>query len=288
MITWENYEEYMMMHADGELQPHEEVALQVFLDANPQLKSEMAAYEKARIVPDMTEVYEHKQLLLKQEPERRKMILLPNWRTYGMAAGIAAVLAFGYFAIVDRSSNVQPVVVRNDTGKIPAQTTTQTIAVVPDAPADTDNHVLPATTQNSGNNSMQHSVTTVKGHTGNLATATHKKNKPTNEPITIPMRPGTTTLTELASTGLHKLPVAGNTFTAAQTTELPDYNVAISTPERRSWIDKLPIDDNKKEKLNSAADKLADTREQVSDLKQDISGQSLSIRVERRKLIFSF
>ena len=57
MITWENYEEYIMMHADGELTPAEENALMAFVNEHPELKKELAAYELTRMTPDTTQEF---------------------------------------------------------------------------------------------------------------------------------------------------------------------------------------------------------------------------------------
>jgi hypothetical protein len=94
MVTWDNYEEYMVMHADGELNASEEQALQAFISGHKELQSEMALYEQIRLSPDTTEVFVNKGQLLKQEPAGR-VISLKQWRSYGIAAGLAALLCLG-------------------------------------------------------------------------------------------------------------------------------------------------------------------------------------------------
>ena len=56
MISLENYEEYMILHADGELQPAEEQELMAFLDAHPELKAEMTAYDLTRLSPSFSRI----------------------------------------------------------------------------------------------------------------------------------------------------------------------------------------------------------------------------------------
>jgi len=52
MVNLENYEEYMMMYADGELNEAETKALMDFVDANPELAKELEAYSATKLVPD--------------------------------------------------------------------------------------------------------------------------------------------------------------------------------------------------------------------------------------------
>jgi hypothetical protein len=94
MVTWENYEEYMIMHADGELTASEEQALQAFISEHKELQSEMALYEQMRLAPEQAEVFDHKKQLLKTETATH-VINLKQWRAYGAAAGILALICLG-------------------------------------------------------------------------------------------------------------------------------------------------------------------------------------------------
>jgi hypothetical protein len=91
MITWENYEEYIVRYADKELRPEEERALMTFIAANPELNAELKAYETLRMEPDETIMYENKELLIKPVPANR-ILIFPHWQRYAVAAGIAALV----------------------------------------------------------------------------------------------------------------------------------------------------------------------------------------------------
>ena len=84
------------MHADGELQPTEEQELMSFVDAHPELKSELALYNRTRLPADDTIVYAHKDSLLRDETPTR-IIAFPLWKRYAIAAGIAALLFVSFF-----------------------------------------------------------------------------------------------------------------------------------------------------------------------------------------------
>jgi hypothetical protein len=85
MVNKENYEEYMLLYADGELSEAEVKALHAFVDANPELRSELEAYKATHLVPDTTMVYEHKEKLMKSSGGG-KTIALGKWWMYAAAA----------------------------------------------------------------------------------------------------------------------------------------------------------------------------------------------------------
>jgi anti-sigma factor RsiW len=87
MVTIENYEEYLMMAADGELDGAEQIALNKFLRLHPSLAAEVEAWDTMRLQPDESVVYEAKESLLKKEPKR----IAIGWKPIALAA--AAVLA---------------------------------------------------------------------------------------------------------------------------------------------------------------------------------------------------
>lgn len=91
MVNLENYEEYMMMYADGELNEAETKALMDFVAANPELAKELEAYSATKLVPDTTMVYANKDQLMKAPPAGGRTI---GMRTWWMYAAAAAVLLF--------------------------------------------------------------------------------------------------------------------------------------------------------------------------------------------------
>jgi len=89
MVTMDNYEEYLLLYADGELDKEEEKALLDFIAAHPELKGEMDLYTAIKLVPDENLVYSNKQQLMKTAG---KTVGFRNVWAYGVAAACAAVL----------------------------------------------------------------------------------------------------------------------------------------------------------------------------------------------------
>jgi len=97
MVTFENYEEYMMLYADGELP---EAAIEKLLDfvaQHPELKGELNAYMSTRLQPEMEMVFADKESLLQPVPEKK--IIALGWIRYGLAAGLALLIGIGVYRL---------------------------------------------------------------------------------------------------------------------------------------------------------------------------------------------
>lgn len=120
MVNMENYEEYMLLYADGELTPDEEQALLAFVAQHPHLQKELDAYAATILQPDTHMVFADKDSLLKKE-EPKRIALLGNWKVYAAAASI--ILFAVIFAITNNSNNIQqvPLQAATDTTTPPEQ-----------------------------------------------------------------------------------------------------------------------------------------------------------------------
>lgn len=87
MVTWENYEEYLLLHVDGELNDADQRALLGFVALHPEVEDELKLYQSTVLAADTTMVYEHKEALLKAA-FTAKTIALGQWWKYGVAAGV--------------------------------------------------------------------------------------------------------------------------------------------------------------------------------------------------------
>lgn len=120
MVNMENYEEYMLLYADRELNPEQEQALLAFVQEHPELKAELDAYAATRLQPDESLVFTGKDTLIKTEPGGRTM-WLSGWRAYAAAASV--ILFIVLFSINRYSTEeLQPVVVKNGTITPPVTT----------------------------------------------------------------------------------------------------------------------------------------------------------------------
>jgi len=284
MITWDNYEEYMMMHADGELRPDEEQELQAFINAHPQLKKELAAYELTRSTPDTTQGFTNKNSLLKPVP-RKYIIAFPQWVKYSVAAGIAAIIFISLFKYqqISRQNIEPPVAVTTP----PAQKKEDSTPVAKTIAQQTNaNQVTPADT----------TVKPVTAPTVNVA-AINKANKQpvatheTKQPNDTAQAPNTalTTIHELPIAGTASMPYNNNAPVLHDVKDVPAYAVKENNeePEETFW-DKLPIEDIKKEQLKSIANTVINVFKDVSAAKEDVLEKTISVKIEKRKLRISF
>ena len=95
-------------------------------------------------------------------------------------------------------------------------------------------------------------------------------------------------MTAVAAGEIKKQPVSNAVNDKLQPVPLTEYAIADIKAEKTSWIDKLPITDEKKEQLNNVANTLTDGVAKANSLKESITDKSVSVRVEKRKLILSF
>ncbi len=90
MITLDNWEEYAILRADGELDAAGQAALEAFLSAHPELADEARLYDAMKMEPDETVVFAGKENLLKPEP---RVIRIDARRVvWAVAAGVALLV----------------------------------------------------------------------------------------------------------------------------------------------------------------------------------------------------
>lgn len=108
MVNRENYEEYILLYVDKELNALEEQALLKFLEQHPERKEELSAYQNTVFTPDEHLVYADKESLIKKDT---KVIPWWNgWKTYSAAASLLfAILVIGYslYKPVDKTQVAQ-------------------------------------------------------------------------------------------------------------------------------------------------------------------------------------
>lgn len=113
MVTMENYEEYLLLHADGELSGAEEKALEAFMTQHPGVRKEMELYMTAKVQPEMGMVYEGKEQLLRK-PAR--VVPLLQGRRLAAAAAVVAIAGLGVWKwLQPNTTNITVVQVNNNT-----------------------------------------------------------------------------------------------------------------------------------------------------------------------------
>jgi hypothetical protein len=298
MINLENYEEYMVMHADGELSPSEEQELMNFLYEHPELQSELTAFSMTKMIPDTDIVFEKKDALMQPE-EGKKVIAFPVWRKYAVAAGVAAIFFVSYWKLHTGSTEEMTTV---------AAVTTPPAATTPEAPATNPTENI-TSQQNTGNtnNTTPAPVKTTE------TPAPQQKTMLAANTVT-PNSVKQMDRVSVAKNTTHETAVAANTikttdqispvepaemiawknqenFSEVFVTNVPPASIYMHEGDERgtsSIIDKLPIDELKKKGMEHVASAVATGYNKVHALREEISGSAISLKIEKRKLVISF
>ncbi len=287
MIGWENYEEYMMMHADGELQPAEERELMEFVAAHPELNAELKAYSLTRLSPDESFVYTDKNSLLRTEPSKR-VVAFSQWRRYAIAAGVALLISFSVYKYREVNNSTNSVVVTSSPATVapkavqPAIDTTTTVVHQPARVPATDVAVVahPPKPAPVANHKQHNTVPVIKEEKQERDIAIVKD---TLAPIryvgTVDDPPQ---LVKIEAPANHVDTAAA--VTALRIADVQDDNKI----KRKSFIDRLPIDESNKHQLKNLFRFAKATYHGVSKAKQALDGGEITVRVEDNKLRISF
>jgi hypothetical protein len=293
MINWENYEEYMMMHTDGELSAAEEQELMSFLYEHPELQSELTAFSMSKMIPDTTIIYTKKDTLLQPATEK-KVIAFPVWKKYAVAAGVAAILFLSFYKLTTDATeptttvaaNTQPAVNTTPIGNTENNTAATAATEQNTAPAAQPQQQV-AVAGTPTNTIYTRSIATPKAinkdrSTGNNAAS----NQAVAAVTTMPAEPiGKVVPAEMIAWKNNP------DFSAPVVTNLPPIAINIYEGDEttgNSLIDKLPIDELKKKGIESVATAMANGYDKVNAIRQEISGSVISLKIEKRKLVVSF
>jgi len=280
MITWKNYEEYMMMHADGELTPAEEQELMSFLFEHPELQAELTAFSMSKMTPDNELVFAGKEQLLKPAGVR-KIVAFPAWQRYAVAAGVAAILFFSYLKFSTDPTDNTPAVAQAQ----PAQPAATLPAKSQPAPVN-----QPATNTTQPNSDLKLAIVT-------------KKEKPVKHPsartkqLDYP-QPEAVAATQPAPETINRIiPAEMVAYINRQNIPVPTvtnvppaaiYNYEDNEDTRGALLVKIPIDELRQKGKENVATAIAMGYDKINAIKQEIEESSISLKIEKRKLIVSF
>ncbi len=298
MINLENYEEYMVMHADGELSPSEEQELMNFLYEHPELQSELTAFSMTKMIPDTDIVFEKKDALMQPE-EGKKVIAFPVWRKYAVAAGVAAIFFVSYWKIHTGSTEevtTVAAVTNQPAATTPvAPVTNTTVNPTPEQnPNNTDNTV-PATTNTTETQAPQQK-TMLAANTTKHDRVKHadRVNGVKNTTHETAVAANNTVATEQINPVVPAEMIAWKNqenFSEVFVTNVPPASIYMHEGDEKgtnSIIDKLPIDELKKKGMEHVASAVATGYNKVHALREEISGSAISLKIEKRKLVISF
>jgi hypothetical protein len=267
MVNWNNYEEYMLLHTDGELGEAEVKELMDFIKVHPDLSEELERFRSVKLAPDMTMVYPFKGELLRKE--QLKTIAMPrNWMYYGAAAGVALLV------LVMLPWNRQPN--NNNVAKtVPVSHQTELVKTVPNEPYQT------STVKEPANNTTPNTIAAIK----NTVAQT-----PASGTIDKPARQIEKTQLETMNSNTGMLASRNPEPTALSPKQLPEPGiqaVAIeeeTTQEKQEFLAWLPIAEEKKQGLESIRNDLSDRLANAKAVRDEIKGADVVVRLGNRDL----
>ncbi len=281
MITWENYEEYIMMYADGELQPAEIEALMAFVEQHPELKKELEQYGQVRLVPDADIVFVDKASL--QRPSPSKRMAFPLWTRYSVAAAVLLLIATALFRFMNPGTQVSEIAKVDTAKQVPVPVTNDRAPQVAEAKENT------AIAQDSAI-----AATPVIRNNNTRAVVIHKSvkeqmKKEGEMPMPV-LRQAMEPIEELTMAVVKEMPSAKAAPVEPEIREVPAYTLAADEEEtgKSTFLDRLPIDDLKRNQVKNIAGAVSDAYNEVRAAREDLYRKSISIRVEKKRLLISF
>jgi len=275
MITRENYEEYIMMRVDGELPPVAVRELMQFLAENG-LQGELEAYMGTKLVADTTVMFAGKNNLVKTPAKR---MALPIWVRYSAAACVAAMLLIGAYRWVLTGST-------HDVAKTTTVKELPKVSTATQEPKAAHTAALAVVAADTTKNTQVAAIakTTIVKHNYQVI-------KPVPAVTNHVVKPNTIVklnIDRVATTEVAKLSLPKPEIQLQATVSVPEYSVSVNEPEtaarddKRSFFDRLPIDELKKKTLKNIGESIA------NEIKNDPDEKALSIKIEKRKLLVSF
>ncbi len=276
MVNLENYEEYLLMEADGELNETERKALYDFLEQHPELKKELDAYMSVKLVPDTNLIYTDKNQLLKKEQAGGRIIGFNRMFAYGAAAML--VIALAIFALNNRP---EPVQIAKTEPVIRKTVTTPQPTVVEETPAEEKilhSPVSPVTNEKAAQQAARPVLVRAK---------TKKPETPVAQPAhqTIAQVENNTKVTEKCSTpkseNLQRIPSVAATETLAMAE--PDQNQEPDAP-KKNLLASLPVREEKLLGLNDFSDKVTEKVEEIKAVRAKFKDADISFKIGKKEL----
>lgn len=271
MVNMENYEEYMLLEADGELGEAERKVLYAFLEQHPELLKEMEMYMATKPVPDTQMVFANKEQLLKKQGG--STIAFGGRWMYAAAACVAALIAIIMWKRLP-STNETNTIVKTD----------NTINTIAKSPVVYDTakefHSQPGNPVAIENKTPVKQKRTVQKHQPTLMPVVQEEKlahevtekivpeikQEIPQPITaIPEQKVQTDVTMIASNEEVKVPIVA---------EEPE-------PEKREALAWLPI---KKEGLNVLAEVVNEKIEKIKEVRNSLKDTDVSFRIGNKEL----
>lgn len=268
MVTLENYEEYIVLLVDGELDTAGQAELEAFMQLHPELREELSLYENVRLTPDTTQVFENKESLLRKEPGGRT-INFTGWFRYGAAAGLALLIALGVMKWTgddtDNNIAVKDTVEHTNT---PIAKSVDTAVSAPEQ----EEEVIVQEEKKKKENKVMPVVPTQKIEVANV------KEDRKRVQVDVP---------EKLEVAVNKLPANRNTSVQYEAIPIPilpkTQEPAPIQPEREAlaW---LPISEDRKEGLNMLGEAITAQVDRVKEVRDNIKNTDLAVKLGKKEI----
>lgn len=283
-VNWENYEEYMLLDADGELNAEDQRALYAFVDEHPELRKELDAYKATKMLPDLGIVFKDKGSLIK--PERKTIAFNPGMR-YALAAGLAAILIIAglkWFNAPEESTSVvasnnningvsQPV-------KIKTPKDTEELHSKPTAPIAIENKI-PKTVVAANTNRKKVEKMPLSNQPAPQQIAYQKE----EQKLPAPEQPK---LVEPLPVTKAPMPEPVTSIVTAEQVqkETPTVSapVEVNKKEDKKFLAWLPVSEEKKQGVNELTAAVGDKIEKIKNIKNKLKDSDVSIRIGKKEL----
>ena len=118
MITLDNYESYLFLYQEGELDSATRTEVERFLLQHPDIREEMEQY------------YDPTLVVTAESPVRKTRRVSPLWR-WAAAACIVLALGYGAYLLLPNSTNNGILVAKNQSTRVVRETITQSAETIP-------------------------------------------------------------------------------------------------------------------------------------------------------------
>ena len=293
MVNMENYEEYMMMEADGELNAEEQQALYAFLGEHPELMKELNAFKAAHLQADEELTYQFKDQLLKEDHTtgRNKPNIIPfsprSWMTYGaLAAGLALLV----ITIIKRQPNETAsnlAAVQSNTKTIKDTQVSKTNAVPQELHSTPKNPIAyeAPKERNIKQSPVKKTTTTVAPapqpviNPNNIAAQKQEPKMPQQQPVINKVKDITP---EIKPTNPEPQKTIANAAKEENKSIAP--TIENEEKENKPLLAYLPMKVGQKEALGDLADAMEAKIEKVKNLKSQLKDSDISFKIGRREL----
>jgi hypothetical protein len=103
-INHSNYEEYLLLYVDNELNADQRKMVESFLDQNPAIRSELDLFEQTISNADSNIIFPDKELLYRKEEPVAGIVVMRWWKVAAAAAVLITAGLIGYNTLADHHS----------------------------------------------------------------------------------------------------------------------------------------------------------------------------------------